>query len=149
MFPLHVSWCFDVGLLFKENQSLACLGSRWMCWEPQHWPYSPCLLRNLALLGTAPFFTGFLSSHLATLLPLPGTISSRATGNPPVCWKASFSGTQQPFQTGIQFGPDRIRQESRSFRHCEMTSDRFRKEILWQEKCLCLEESTCGLGTIF
>lgn len=59
VFPLHVSQSFDVRLLLKENQSLACLESRWMCWEPQHRPYSPWLLRNLALLGAAPFLLVF------------------------------------------------------------------------------------------
>lgn len=42
-----------------------------------------------------------------------------------------------------RFGPDWIRQASQSFRHPKRMSDCFRKEILWQGKCLCLEDSRC------
>lgn len=58
----------------------------------------------------------FLPPHPSPPLPLPGTIPPRAAGNPPVCWKASFTGTQQPFQTDMRFGWEWIRQASQSFR---------------------------------
>lgn len=94
----------------------------------------PMVIEKCGPLGFFFPLTSFPSSHLATQLPLPGTISPPATGNPPVCWKASLSGTQQPFQTDMWFGPDGIWQASHSFWHSEMTSDWFRKEMHWQKK---------------
>lgn len=70
-------------------------------------------LANSGLCSPPPTFS-FPSS--IPLLPLPGTIPHRAAGNPPVCWKASFTGTQQPFQRDMWFSSEWIHQASQSFR---------------------------------
>lgn len=74
-----------------------------MCWEPQPRPDSPWSLSNWAILRS-PLPAFFPSPRLSPPPRLPGTIPPRAAGNPPVCWKASFTGTQQPFQTDMWFG---------------------------------------------
>lgn len=140
VFLLSASWCFDIGVLLKETNLLPASGQDG-CVEshsPDQIPHGPC--------ATGPFWS--LCSPLPAFplsppLPLPGTIPPRAAGNPLVCWKASFTGTQQPFQTDMWFWPSVNTTSISIFSGAaKMTTDWFRgKEILWREKRLCLENS--------
>lgn len=134
VFRLLSSWCFDVGILLRKliSGQDGCAESP----RPDHIPHG-CWV-SWPLLLWSPFYS-FPSPHVAALFSLPETIPPGAAGNSPVCWKASLTSTQHPFHTDMRFGPDRIQQPSQSFRHCKITSDCFRKEMLWQEKSLCCD----------
>lgn len=58
--------------------------------------------------------------------------------SPHVCWKASFTGTQQPFQPDMRFGAERRRQAFNLSGAWKMTR---RKERLWREECLFFDGS--------
>lgn len=87
----------------------------------------PMVVEQLGRSGLcSPLPAFFLRLIHPRFFPLPETIPPWAAGNPPVCWKASFTGTQQPFQTDMWFSSDWIQQASQSFRRCEITTDWFR-----------------------
>lgn len=138
VFLLRTSCCFDIGIHLRKliSGQDGCVESP----SPDHIPHG-CWV-SWPLLLWSPLYS-FPSPQVAPLFSLPETIPPGAAGNSPVCWKVSLTSTQHPFHTDMRFGPDRIQQPSQSFRNCKITSDWFRKEILWQGKWLGFDNFPC------
>lgn len=138
---LLMLWHFSI---ISKTQTPACWRSRRMRWKPKPRPRSP----------SAPLWTLPHLSYL--LLPLIYVLCFASQGqfhielleNPHVCWKASFTGTQQPFQPDMRFGAERLLQAFNLSCAWKMTR---RKERVWREERFfpwCLERCQRGLEAV-